>query len=216
MRIPTELEQKWAFYNDLADKCTRTQNDRKSFYGRMRNFYLYGYDGSSAVPCKFNKIYPHIDAITSFLYSQETTRFATQLGVSVSDLEYGKVGPINRGLNDEWHNSDTDIVYGTSLTWALVYGSTFVKPRWKVDGIEAYVVDPHNFGVLREDSPMLSSQEAFTHDYYITVSQLRDELEAAGPHPRRATILEQVAAMPKTVTSPRPRSIGSSPPHRAR
>jgi hypothetical protein len=201
MKIPSELAEKWAFYNDLSDKCVRTQKDRTVFYNRMRNFYLYGYDGSSAVPCKFNKIYPHLDSITSFLYSQETTRFATQLGVSVSHLEYAKVGPINQGLNDEWHNSEADIVYGTALIWALVYGSTFVKPRWKVNGIESYVVDPHNFGVLREDSSMLSSQEAFTHDYYITMSQLRDELEAAGPHPRRESILSQVAAIPKTTTT---------------
>lgn len=196
MRIPNESGERFAFFEDIATKCRMSQGSRRRMYQSMRNYYMYGCDGSSQFPSRFNKIYPHIDTLTSYLYSQETTRFATSLGASVSDLELPKLVPINRGINDEWNNSNTDITFGNALTWSLVYGSTFIKPRWKVNGIEPFVVDPHNFGVLREDSPMLSSQEAFTHNYYITQSQLANELEAAN-HPRKEQILSQVIKGPK-------------------
>jgi hypothetical protein len=196
VKIPSEPGEKFAFFADVAGRCRQSQGSRRRTYQSMRNYYMYGCDGSSQFPARFNKIYPHIDTLTSYLYSQETTRFATSLGVSVSNLEQPKLGPINRGINDEWNNSNTDIVFGSALTWSLVYGSTFIKPRWRVNGIEPFVVDPHNFGVLREDSPMLSTQEAFTHNYYITRSQLSDELTAAH-HPRREKIMNTVIAGPK-------------------
>ena len=196
MKIPNEPSEKMAFYEEVAAKCRASQGSRRRQYQSMRNYYMYGCDGSSQFPARFNKIYPHLDTLTSYLYSQETTRFATSLGVSVSNLEQVKLLPINRGINDEWNNSNTDIVFGNALLWSLVYGSTFVKPRWKVNGIEPFVVEPHNFGVLREDSPMLSTQEAFTHDYYITRTQLANELDSAG-HPRKDQILNQVIAGPK-------------------
>lgn len=196
MKIPSERGERMAFYEDIAHKCRASQGSRRRAYQSFRNYYMYGCDGSSQFPARFNKIYPHIDTLTSYLYSQETTRFATSLGVSVSNLEQKKLQPINRGINDEWNNSNTDITFGNALTWSLVYNTTLIKPRWKMSGIEPFVVEPHNFGVLREDSPMLSTQEAFTHNYYITVSQLADELEAAC-HPRKQEILNQVVAGPK-------------------
>ena len=198
MKIPSETDQKWAFYQDIARKCKASQGPRRRFYSSMRNYYMYGYDASSQFPCKINKMYSHLDTLSSFLYSQETTRFAIQLGVSVAHAELKKVGPLNRGIQDEWCNSNTDILYGNALLNALQNGSSFIKPRWQVNGIEPFVVDAGNMGVLREDSPMLSSQEAFTHDYYITQSDLADQLES---HPRRLSILQQVVSGPKQSTS---------------
>jgi hypothetical protein len=200
MRIPKNQEERWAFFEDIASKCNASRGERRRNYQSLRNYYMYGTDGSASEPAKYNKIYPHIDQLTSFLYSQETTRFTTSLGVSVSDMEYAKIGPINRGLNDEWNNSNTDIIFGNALTWSLVYGSVFIKPRWKVNGIEPFIVDPHNFGVLREDSPMIASQEAMTHSYYITEHQLEDELESAN-HPRKAQIMANIVKGPKANTS---------------
>lgn len=197
MKIPTKVEDRWQFYQDVAANCIASRGDRRRLYQSMRNYYIYGCDGNSDITARYNKIYPHLDKLTSFLYSQETTRFATSLGVSVSDLEFKKLGPINRGINDEWNNSNMDIVFGLALLWSLVYGSTFIKTIWDGKNVRPHVVDPHNFGVLREDSPMLASQEAVLHSYYITRSQL--EAELAG-HPRRAQILASVVDGPKLTT----------------
>jgi hypothetical protein len=196
--IPTEADARWAFYEETAQSCLNTRGDRRRMYQTMRNYYMYGCDGSSQSPARYNKIYPHLDKLTSFLYSQETTRFATSLGVSVSDLEFKKLAPINRGLNDEWNNSNMDIVYGLALLWSLVYGSTFIKTIWDGKNVRPHVVDPHNFSVLREDTPMLAAQEAVCHSYYITRSQLANELR---DHPRREVIMSHVIAGPKAASA---------------
>src|SRR5208283_5805126 len=122
MLIPAKTEDRWQFYEDTSASCLMSRGDRRRFYQSMRNYYLYGCDGNSQNPARYNKIYPHLDKLTSFLYTQETTRFATSLGVSVSNLEMRKLTPINRGVNDEWNNSNMDIMFGLALLWSLVYG----------------------------------------------------------------------------------------------
>jgi hypothetical protein len=212
VRVPKEPAERWKFFEDVLQKCMASRGERRRNYQSLRNYYMYGTDGSAQYPAKYNKIYPHIDQLTSFLYSQETTRFSTQLGVSVSDMEYGKVAPINRGINDEWNNSNSDLIFGNGLSWSLVYGSMFVKPRWKVKGIEPFLVEPHNFGVLREDSPGLVTQEAFCHSYYMTKHQLVNELKEA-KHPRVGEVESQIILGPKqnaAQVSPLDRIITSS------
>lgn len=191
MKIPASAEERVFFYEDVSRKCLASRNDRRSMYRVYRSFYLNGCSADSQYPAKFNKIYPHIDQLTSFLYAQETTRFAISLGASVADTEYGKVPKLTQAINDEWNNSNTDIVFGQALAWSLVYGSTFVKLLWKGNAISAFVVDPHDFGVLREDVSSLDRQEAVVHTYYISKSELRTQLEN---HPRRDEILSQVFA----------------------
>jgi len=212
MKIPADVPARYSLYQDLMRDCVATRSDRRRAYAAWRNYYLYGADGTTRNEARYNKIYPHIDTTTSFLYSQETTRFSVQLAANISQLEMRKVPAVNRAINDEWMNSNTDIVFGNALTWSFVYGSMFIKPRWRVDGIEPFVVDPHNFGVLREDSPGIHSQEAFCHTYYISKGQLAAELDAAR-HPQRERIMNAVTATQKaniTDTTPMDRIITSA------
>ena len=192
MKIPSEPTERLLFYGEIARKCLASRNDRINSYRAWRSFYLNGAaaDGRYA---KFNKIYPHIDQLTSFLYAQETTRFAISLGASVPDYEYRRIPKLTQSINDEWNNSNTDITFGQALAWSLVYGSTFVKLAWKGDTIAAFVVDPHDVGVLREDVASLDRQEAVAHTYYISKSELRNQLEA---HPNRDGLLTKVFATP--------------------
>lgn len=199
MKIPTDAAVRFQLYEELARACMVSQNTRRSQYERWKRYYMLGCDEGLNPNKIANKIYPHVDQLTSFMYAQETTRFAVEAGISASGLELGMVAPLNDKVNEEWHKSDTDITYGTGLTWAWVYGSMFVKPVWRKNGIQAGLVEPHNFGVLREDSPKLTSQEAFVHEYLITKSQLANELEAAKlcgsiTGERIGTILDQVVA----------------------
>jgi len=46
--------------------------------------------GPEEPPAYFNKINPHLDQLTSFLYSAETTRFSINLGASVPEMEHKK------------------------------------------------------------------------------------------------------------------------------
>lgn len=196
MKIPKESIERLFFYEDIARKCLASRNNRRGMYQVYRSYYMNGSGTDSMYPAKYNKIYPHIDQLTSFLYAQETTRFAISMGASVDKMEYGKIAPLQQTINDEWNNTNTDITFGQALNWSLVYGSTFVKLIWRGSSISAFVVDPHDFGVLREDVSQLDRQEAVVHTYYISKSELRNQLES---HPERDAILAKVFA---TTVSP--------------
>ena len=75
MRIPSNDVDREYFYLDLIEKCLVSREERKADYTVLRSYYLFGAD-PEAPPAYFNKIHPHLDQLTSFLYSAETTRFS--------------------------------------------------------------------------------------------------------------------------------------------
>ena len=189
MRIPKEPLQRELFYLDLIQKCLVSREERRPDYASLRSWYLFG-NGPSETPAIFNKIYPHIDQLTSFLYSAETTRFSINLGAAVNELEHRKIPTLTRALNDEWLNSNADQVFSQAVSWALAYNSTFVKLIIN-NGIHPYMVEPGSMGVLREDTPYTDRQEAIVQSYYITKSELYARLYA---HPNREAIVKRVSA----------------------
>jgi hypothetical protein len=80
-------------------------------------------------------------------------------------------------------------VFGLALTWALVFNSTFIKLIVKDGSINPFFIDPGTMGVLREDVPQTDRQEAISHNYYITKSELYRRLYS---HPKRASIIDRV------------------------
>jgi hypothetical protein len=189
MRIPANPIDRHRFYLELIEKCLVSREQRKVDYSSLRSWYLFG-NGPDEAPALYNKIYPHIDQLTSFLYSAETTRFSINLGAAVPDQEHIKVPALTKALHDEWLNSNADQVFSTAVTWALDYNSTFVKLVIK-NGIHPYMVEPACMGVLREDSPYSDRQEAIVQTYYITKSELYDRLYS---HPQRESIVKRVTS----------------------
>lgn len=189
MRIPKNAVDRERFYLDLIEKCMVSREERKADYNSLRSYYLFG-NGPDDTPALYNKIFPHIDQLTSFLYSAETTRFSINTGASVDDIEQVKVPSLTRALNDEWLNSNADQVFSQAVTWSLCYNSAFVKLVIN-NGIHPYMVEPACIGVLREDSPYTDRQEAIVQTYYITKSELYDRLYS---HPNREKIVERVTS----------------------
>jgi len=189
MRIPKNPVDRELFYLDLIQKCLVSREERKVDYASLRSWYLFG-NGPDDVPALYNKIYPHIDQLTSFLYSAETTRFSINTGASVPDQEHVKIPALTKALHDEWLNSNADQVFSTAVTWALDYNTTFVKLVIN-NGIHPYMVEPASMGVLREDVPYSDRQEAIVQTYYITKSELYDRLYS---HPRREEIVKRVTS----------------------
>jgi len=194
MKLPPQ-EQLFAFYVELSRKCMATRDERRKSYSLWRSFFLFG-GGPEMNENTINKIYSHIDQLTSLMYSSETTRFSIDLPPSASDINKLQIVPMMKSLNNDWHLSNSDMVFLQSLLWAHVYGSMFVKLRVNAGQIEPYVVEPHEFGVLREDIGGLWRQEAFCHQYFVTKSQFEYELRQI-PHPRIEQILKAISSSPK-------------------
>ena len=202
MRIPNKDLDREFFYKDLIQKCMVSNEERKADYSSLRSWFLFGAQPEEP-PTIFNKIFPHIDQLTSFLYSAETTRFSINLGASVPAQEHIKVPRLTLALNDEWLNSNADQVFSSALTWALVYNSTFIKLVVN-KGIHPYMVEPASLGVLREDIPYSDRQEAIVQSYYITKSELYARLYS---HPNRDNIVKRVSATQHTLTEDVPEGI---------
>jgi hypothetical protein len=196
MRIPPNNDERENFYLDLMNKCMVSREERKADYGTLRSYYLFG-AGPEEPPAYFNKIHPHIDQLTSFLYSAETTRFSIAMGAAVPDIEHRKTPILTNALNDEWLNSNADQVFSTALTWSLVYNTTFLK-LVVGGGIHPYMIEPGAIGVLREDTPYVDRQEAICQRYYITRSELFARLYS---HPKREQIVKRVTTNIKTSSS---------------
>ena len=202
MRIPSNELIREQFFRDLIEKCMVSLKERKGDYSALRSWFLFG-SGPEESPTIFNKIYPHIDQLTSFLYSAETTRFSINVGASVPDQEQIKVPRLTLALNDEWLNSNADQVFSSALTWALVFNSTFIKLVYN-KGIHPYMVEPASIGVLREDTPYTDRQEALVHTYYITKSELYARLYS---HPKREQIVKRISTSVHTKTEDLPEGV---------
>ena len=189
MRIPDNDNDRENFYLELMQKCLVSKEERRADYSSLRSYYLFG-SGPEEPPAYFNKINPHLDQLTSFLYSAETTRFSISLGAGVNQVEQYKSPALTQAINDEWLNSNADQVFSSALNWALVYNTTYIKLIFN-DGIHPYMIEPSAIGVLREDSPYTGRQEAIVQTYYITKSELYARLYS---HPKRAKIVDRVSA----------------------
>ena len=194
MKIPGSPDEREAFYWDIVTRCLVSRQDRRAHYDRLRNYFLFGCAPESS-QALFNKINSHMDQLTAFLFAADTTRFAIRLGAGVDKAtQLPMARPLVSRLNDKWEDSNSDIIFSNAVTWSLVYDSMFVKLIQRGSETMPFLVESANFGVLREDVPMLDRQEAFVHVFFTTKDQLRRDLDL---HPKKEILLARLAASRK-------------------
>ena len=198
MKIPKNLQERESFYQDVIQSCKKSQDDRAGAYGRLRHYFLFG-RAQDEEETPYNKIYPHIDTLTAFLFAAETTKFSVQLPPSASEHEYDRVPVLSKAINDAWLQSNADHVFSQCLTWSLVYNTMIVKLVPRGPEMNPFPVDPGSFAVLREDLLYNDRQEAMVHTFYTTKSQLEVDL---ADHKDKETILGSVSAFQRNDVRP--------------
>lgn len=191
------------FSADLVSKCMATQRERIQAYQGLSHYFLFGAQDGQQAP--YNKIYPHLDILTSYLYSQATVEYEVSVQ-NVEDAVYEQAELISHRLNMNFHDYGVAEAFTIALRWSLVYNSMFIKtlPLTRPFAIKPYLVEPHNFGVLNESVPSLDDQEAFVHQYTMG----RDELERrTKAMPNGADIMRRVTAMPVSKEDTFPESV---------
>jgi hypothetical protein len=208
VRIPRDSLERRLLYEQLSRECSASRNDRFTFYQMLRNYFLFGSESSRGAP--YNKIASTVETLSSFIYSPDTMRFSLQLGTEASADEVHKAVPLSREVTEQWRVSRTHILFGLALRWSMVFGLMLIKLMWSEKRVRSYLVEPHQFGVLREDVMDLADQEAFTHHYTITKSQLAKNLQG---NPRKDSILARAGqsgeALPQLSTGLSRLLIGS-------
>lgn len=187
MIIPKDTIERALLYDELVRQCTATRMDRFNFYQTLRNYYLFGTADGRGAP--YNKIRATVSTLNSFIYSPDTMRFSLHLGTEAPPDDVFKAVPLAKEVSELWRTSNAHILFGMGVRWAHVYGVMGMKTMWRGNGIRGYLVEPHQLGVLREDFMNIDDQEAFTHHYTITKTQLASMLEY---NPRRDAILHRV------------------------
>jgi hypothetical protein len=203
MKIPKNLAEREDFYEDVIKKCKASQEDRSRQYGNLRHFFLFG-RGPDEDETPFNKIYPHIDTLTAFLFAAETTKFTIQLPPGADEHEYFRVPVLSRAVNEAWLTSNADAVFSQALTWALVYNTMIIKLIVRGSDVNPFPVDPASFAVLREDLSYTDRQEAMVHTFYTTKSQLESDLAS---HPDKSHILGYLSAYRRSDVQQKPSGL---------
>ena len=201
MKIPQDYAKRLDFFFETLRKCLVSRDQRRDQCKMLRSYYLYGCGVTDDPNSTYNKIYAHIDQLTSLMFSAETTRFYVSPSITESDIELHKSPVMSQALLEDWHETNGDVIFGLALKWAFVHNSSFIKSRWADGELQQFPVYQYDVGVLREDVQGLDRQEAVVHCYYISKHQLENELKE---HPRKYDILKRVSAAPR----PRDESIG--------
>ena len=198
MRIPDDLTQRDTLYKETIRKCAVSRNDRIAFYRMMKRWFLTG--SGKLERARFNKLRPHADMLTSYLYSQDTTRFACMLPPHLIRPWVEHLQVVRDEFAYLWHESDSDKQFGEALDWSIPYGATLLKILASPTPRIRYL-HPGQFGVIQEDCPDLDDQEAMVHWFVIGESQLRRQL---GQGARGQAIFQalQTTATPGPSTPP--------------
>lgn len=202
MIIPeSRLEE---FAAELADKCLASRADRIATYSSLKHYYLFGAREGETAP--YNKIYAHIDLLSSYLYSASTVTFDVGVAENEPDAVLEQARLLADRLDIYFHDHGISDIFEQALRWSLVFNSTFLKINWNARDhkLEPYLVQPHNLGVLREDVTDLERQEAFVHVYSISKDELRRRLFS---HPDRESILARVSVSPEPVEQVLPEPV---------
>ncbi|HEX8783331.1 MAG TPA: hypothetical protein VF764_08170 [Steroidobacteraceae bacterium] len=170
-------------YRELVRQCSATRINRFTLYQTLRNYFLFGSQDNRGSP--YNKIASTIETLGAFIYSADSTKFSLKLGTLATQDDVHKAVPLSQELTEQWRLSRAHLLMNLGLRWSLAFGIMLMKVQWMKKHVRCYLVEPHQFGVLREDIMDLRDQEAFTHHYTITKTQLLAQLEG---HPKKAEI----------------------------
>lgn len=197
MKIPKNPVEAQQLYEELTRQCLASRNDRFAFYQSLRNYYLFGSAGAQGAP--YNKVFSTIDTLCSFIYSPDAVRFSIHLGETAVYEDIFKSVPLAREVTDQWRTSGTHTRFRLGLRWSFVFGCMIMKVQWSHRQVRTFLVEPHQFGVLREDVTELADQEAFCMCYTITRTQLDSQLIG---NPRREDIMRRVGGADRTQGAP--------------
>jgi hypothetical protein len=155
-----------------------------------RMFSSYYWSGSAdGVTTVYNRTFSHVDRLASMLFSPTDVRYSLEGDPAEPKESLDLLQAGARYLNREIHRCNVDLSFASAVNWGLVKGCSLVKQLWGHEGLEPWLVQPEQFGVLREDIADLDRQDAFVETTYMTKAAFARTIV---DHPEKADILKQV------------------------
>lgn len=177
MYLPTNPDDRIKCIRDVLNKCSSTLEDRRTRYGSLRAWYLYG---SEVQRARYNKIYPTIGTLSSYVYAQESTRFAVALGPTAPQDALDESEAVADYLRETWHDSSADTKAASGVRWSFCNGMHLLKWIWQNQELTCFGLDAGSFGVYQEEIADIDRQEAMCHFYTLPKDAIIRILEKTG------------------------------------
>src|ERR1700749_3754645 len=151
MKLPSSETDLLAFAQDIAKQCLASQEQRINQYALWRS-YLFAGTEDPARPSIYNRCGPHIDRLSSFLYSPADVRLAVEFSRKAEQRWKDRETYISDLLTEEFHGTGADLTFSEGVPWSLTYGASFIKLLWNEQkGIDTFLVQPSQMGVWEEN-----------------------------------------------------------------
>ncbi len=171
MRIPKKNTGK--FVREIVQQCMSSRSSRTNRGHVFDSYYSHG-SSDPANPAMYNKIFSSLDDLESLLYSPVSMRFHIGDPDLPNVVNEAKGRAVSARLRQRFRQSNTDSLISQALNCGLVKGMGIVKLTWGDDGFRPVLVQPEDFGVLRENHNRLDpDMEGFNHSMLITPHQFR-------------------------------------------
>lgn len=188
MQIPRGHKKLQAFLEETTQECGVSRTHRMNEAKYFRDYFMKG-AATNNNPIIYNKIRPHIDNMSSTLFSPVDARFTIDYDYTDSPQALDMANKAARIVTRDVQKTKTDSVFGDGVLWSCVFGSMFVRDNWGSNGAESNLIFPSQMGVLKENTLDLSRQEAFTITHFITQGQF---LRLIRGHPDEADLMKNV------------------------
>src|SRR5262249_49435513 len=110
MKIPQTRDKLLPFCQEIIEQCETSRKDRVSAAATWTKWFRVG--SAQEVPETYNKIGPHVDAVSTSLYSPIDVQFSIEFDRSAGD-DVTKMGDIGASiLSRDFHRRGCDTAFG--------------------------------------------------------------------------------------------------------
>jgi hypothetical protein len=197
MKIPNDPADQQTFIRYIIDICMDSREERREMYEKRRRYYNYGQNVEEK--CKHNRLKAHIELVSSFLFSPDGLHYSMAAQSAADDGEIARVTALQDSWNQDVQDDGIADEFAQAVTWSLNFDTMIVKQGWNDITKQQFMtlIDPYDFGVLRESVTDPASQQAFVQAYVIDYDEACERLLRAG---RPGDIAKLKEASPETDT----------------
>jgi hypothetical protein len=189
MRIPRDAKRLTEFVSETSSQCMSSRQARMNRGIFYQNYVDTG-SADPSTPAMYNKLWVSLDDLESLLFSPVSLRFR------IGDPDYPSVINEAKGraaaahIRNQYRRCDADSMLSQAVNIGLIRGKGIVKQSFAGGRMATWLVQPEDFGVLRENYDKLDeNMGAFAHSMLIT----RDQFAAlVRDHPDRNELMRKI------------------------
>lgn len=169
MRVPQN--NSLDFCRELIETCEASRKGRISQGAMWRKWFYLG--SGEDLPAVYNKMYPHVLEVASYLYSPGDLRFSIDFERTKGKefLDQGQAA--SNILSREFARAGCDMTFNQANEGGLIKGCNVIKTTWGDAGLSPHLIQPERLAVFREDISDLNAQEVIVETNWYTPSLLR-------------------------------------------